>query len=28
MAHSNRSEIEAAIIALGYEGLAPHLAVE
>jgi AcrR family transcriptional regulator len=28
MAHTNRSEIEAAIIALGYEGLAPRLLVE
>jgi TetR/AcrR family fatty acid metabolism transcriptional regulator len=28
MAHSNRNEIEAAIIALGYEGLAPRPPVE
>jgi AcrR family transcriptional regulator len=28
MAHSNRNEIEAAIIALGYEGLAPRLPVK
>jgi len=27
MAHSNRNEIEAAILALGYEGLAPRLPV-
>jgi AcrR family transcriptional regulator len=28
MAHAKRSEIEAAILSLGYEGLAPHLLVE
>ena len=28
MAHSNRNEVESAIIALGYEGLAPRLPVE